>query len=77
MSESKETLALAKINYLLIAAGTLVVVIGFALMSGGGSEDPSVFSDGIFNFRRLSLAPIVVLIGYIVVMFGIMKKPTD
>ncbi len=77
MSESKETLALAKINYLLIAAGTLVIVIGFALMSGGGSEDPSIFSDGIFNFRRLSLAPIVVLIGYVVVMFGIMKKPTD
>jgi hypothetical protein len=46
-------------------------------MIGGGSDDPNVFSDKIFNFRRLTLAPILVLAGYVVEIFAIMKKPKD
>lgn len=67
--------ALRKENFILIAAGFAVVVIAFALMSGGGSEDPNVFSREIFSFRRITLAPTMALIGYGVIMYGIMKKP--
>ena len=45
-------------------------------MIGGGSKDPNVFSEEIFSFRRITLAPIVVVIGYIVIMYAIMKKPS-
>lgn len=57
--------------------GLVVVILGFILMSGGGSEDPNEFSDAIFSFRRITLAPIVVLSGYGLVMYAIMKKPNS
>jgi len=62
-------------NYLLLIAGLAVVVLGFIVMSGGGSEDPNEFSEEIFSFRRITLAPIMVLAGYGLVMYAIMKKP--
>ena len=68
-------LVFEKVNYLLTAVGALMVVVGFFLMSGGGSEDPSVFNEEIFSFTRVTLAPIVILAGYGVVFFAIMKKP--
>lgn len=68
-------LAFEKINYILTAVGAVLVIIGFFLMSGGGSEDPTAFSDGIFSFRRLTLAPIVICGGYALVLYAIMKKP--
>jgi hypothetical protein len=46
-------------------------------MSGGGSDDPNVFSEDIFNFRRLTLAPIVLLVGFSFEIYAIMKKPKD
>jgi hypothetical protein len=69
-----DKLAFAKMNYILMGAGALMVVIGFFLMSGGGSEDLSVYSDAIFSFRRWTLAPIVVCSGYALVFYAIMKK---
>jgi len=74
-NEKKEGFVFAKQNYQILIAGIALVVIGFALMSGGGSDDPNVFSADIFNFRRLTLAPIVVLSGFGTVMYAIMKKP--
>ena len=68
--------AFEKINYILTAAGALLVVIGFFLMSGGGSDDPAVFSEEVFSFRRLTLAPIVICGGYALVLYAIMKKPS-
>ncbi len=62
-------------NYLFLMAGVLVIIIGFLLMSGGGSPDPNVFDESIFSFRRITLAPIVVLLGFVVVGYGIMYKP--
>lgn len=56
-------------------AGVLVIILGFLLMSGGGSPDPNVFDESIFSFRRITLAPIVVLLGFVVVGYGIMYKP--
>lgn len=67
--------ALGKENYKLMAIGFVIIVIGFILMAGGGSDDPNVFSEDIFSFRRLTIAPIVLLIGFIFEIYAIMKKP--
>ncbi len=64
-------------NYRLLIIGLLVIALGFILMIGGGSEDPNVFSDKIFNFQRLTLAPILILTGFIIEIFAIMKKPKN
>ena len=66
---------LDKRNFILIAAGFLTCVLGFILMSGGAVEDPKEFNPEIFNTRRLTIAPVVVLIGFIVVGVGVMLKP--
>lgn len=63
-----------KQNYVLLLAGLGIVILGFILMSGGGSSDPNQFSDEIFSFRRITLAPLVVLFGYGFVMYAILKK---
>ncbi len=69
------TFALGKENYRLIAIGFVIIVIGFVLMVGGGSDDPNVFNEDIFSFRRITLAPIVLLFGFIFEIYAIMKKP--
>ena len=69
--------ALAKENYKLMAIGFAIIVIGFILLAGGGSDDPNVFSEDIFSFRRLTLAPILLLIGFVFEVYAIMKKPKD
>lgn len=63
-----------KANYTILIIGILLVAVGFILMSGGGSDDPNVFSDEIFNFRRIRLAPTIVLAGFGVVIYSIFKK---
>lgn len=69
--------AFGKENYILVLAGTVIAVIGYVLLSGGGSEDPAVFSDELFNARRMFVAPITILVGLVVVGWGIMKKVKD
>lgn len=69
--------AFGKQNYKLLLIGLVLILVGFLLMIGGGSDDPNVFSDKIFNFRRITLAPILVLAGYVVEIYAIMKKPKD
>lgn len=64
-----------KANYKILLIGLAVIAFGFILMAGGGSDDPKVFSDAIFNFRRIRLAPTVVLIGFGVTIYAIMKNP--
>ncbi len=74
--ETKETgFALGKENYKLMAIGFAIIVVGFILLAGGGSDDPNVFSEDIFSFRRLTIAPIVLLFGFIFEIYAIMKKP--
>lgn len=73
-SKSSDELAFTRKNYLMLIIGFVMVVIGFMLMAGGGSDDPAVFSDAIFSTRRLTVAPIVVMAGYVVVFFAIMKR---
>lgn len=75
--ETKEStgFALGRENYRLMAIGFAIIVIGFILMAGGGSDDPNVFSPDIFSFRRITLAPIVLLFGFGLEIYAIMKKP--
>ena len=72
----KETFALAKENYILLVIGFVIIVLGFILMIGGKSDDPAIFNEKeIFSFRRITLAPIIVLAGFIFEIWAIMKKP--
>ncbi len=64
-----------KVNYKILLIGLGVIALGFILMSGGGSDDPKVFSDAIFDFRRIRLAPTVVLIGFGITIYAILKNP--
>ncbi|HDZ40323.1 MAG TPA: DUF3098 domain-containing protein [Bacteroidetes bacterium] len=69
--------ALGRENYRLMAIGFGIIVIGFLLMLGGRSEDPNEFSDAIFSFRRITLAPLLVLAGFVFEIWAIMKRPRD
>jgi hypothetical protein len=74
----KPGFAFGKQNYQMLIAGVLLVAIGYCLMIGGGSDDPTKFNaEEIFSFRRITLSPIVILAGFVVVLFGIMKKPKE
>ena len=66
-------------NYIMMLAGLLVIVLGFVLMSGGGEHTVTEFDESIFSFRRITLAPVVVIAGFVVVGVAIMKRfePTD
>lgn len=64
-----------KVNYKFLLIGIAVIAIGFLLMSGGGSDDPAVFNEAIFSFRRIRLAPTVVLIGFGITIYSILKNP--
>ena len=66
--------AFSAVNYKLLALGLVLLVVGYILMSGGGSDDPNVFSEKIFNFRRITLAPYIILSGYGTILFAILKK---
>ena len=74
-NEQKSEFLFDKINYKILLIGIAVIAIGFILMSGGGSDDPKVFNDAIFNFRRIRLAPTVVLIGFGITIYSIFKSP--
>lgn len=73
-NEQKPDFLFEKANYKILLIGIAVIVLGFILMSGGGSDDPKVFNEDVFNFRRIRLAPTVVLIGFGVVIYSIFKK---
>lgn len=65
-----------KTNYQLMLAGVALIVIGFLLMMGGNSDDPNRFSpEEVYSFRRITLAPIVILLGLAVEVYAIMRKP--
>ncbi|MDD4226453.1 MAG: DUF3098 domain-containing protein [Mariniphaga sp.] len=69
--------ALGGENYRLLAIGFGIIVIGFILMIGGKSDDPNVFNPEIFSFRRITLAPVLLLIGFLFEIYAILKKPKD
>ena len=63
-----------KSNYLIMTVGIIFIGLGFLLMSGGGSEDPNIFNTKIYNFRRIRLAPSLVLIGFGIQVYAILYK---
>ena len=76
--ETKEiSFALGRENYNLLIIGFIIIIIGFLLMIGGKSEDPSVFNPKVFSFTRITLAPVIVLFGFVFEIWAIMKKPKD
>ena len=75
--ESNKDFAFGKENYILVAAGTVLAILGYILMSGGGSDDPAVFSEELFSFRRMYISPIMIVVGLAIVGWGIMKKVKD
>ena len=68
--------ALGKENLKLMLIGLAIIILGFVLMTGGKTTDPNVFNkDVIFSFRRITLAPVVVVFGFLFEIYAIMKKP--
>ena len=72
----KKNFAFDKVNYILLAVGMVIVVIGFLLMTGAGSND-SVYEPDIFSVRRIKVAPIVCLFGFVSMIYAVMRKPKD
>ena len=75
-NETQKTgFAIPRENYKFIWIGIAIVVFGFILMAGGSSDDPQVFNEAMFNARRIVIAPMVVLAGFLFEIYAIMHKP--
>ena len=72
---SKNTVLFDKTNYVLFAIGLAFIALGFALMSGGGSEDPTVYNEELFNAQRITWAPLLIVVGFVVEVFAILRRP--
>jgi hypothetical protein len=67
-----------KTNYILMGLGVLFIIVGFALMAGGKNPDPNVFdAKEVYSYRRITLAPILILIGFVIELFAVLKKPAQ
>ncbi|MBS1636082.1 MAG: DUF3098 domain-containing protein [Bacteroidetes bacterium] len=66
-----------KQNYMILIAGIALVILGYVLMIGGGSDDPNKFNPAIFDTQRITIAPIVCLIGFVTVIAAIMWRPKN
>ncbi len=76
--KGNQTFLFDKSNYTWMIAGVVVILIGFVLMAGGKSEDPTKFNyDEIYSFTRITLAPMLILAGFVIEIFAIMKKPAN
>lgn len=64
-----------KFNFILLIVGLVLIALGYILMIGGGSDDPAVFNPDIFSPRRIAIAPIILLTGFVVEIFAIMWRP--
>ena len=73
---NKRDFAFDKVNYILLAVGMAVVVIGFLLMSGSGSTETAYDAD-IFSARRIKVAPLVCLIGFVSMIYAVVRRPKD
>jgi hypothetical protein len=74
---NRPVFALGKENYILMLIGICFIILGFILMTGGGSNDPNLFNKEMFSPRRLTVSPILILIGFGIEIVAIMKRPKD
>lgn len=68
----KKQLLFQSKNYRLLLVSIIIIALGFFLMSGGGSDDPNVFNPEMFNFRRIRLAPTLVILGFVIAVYAIL-----
>jgi hypothetical protein len=73
--DTKSNFLFGKKNYKFMLIGIAFIALGFILMSGGGSDDPNVFDESIFSWRRIRLAPTLVLIGFAIQVYAILLNP--
>jgi len=73
--ETKSSFIFGRQNYKFMFIGIALIALGFILMAGGGSDDPNVFNPEIFNFRRIRLAPTLILIGFGIQIYAILLNP--
>ncbi len=73
--EAKHHFIFGKENYKWLFIGLGCIALGFILMAGGGSDDPNVYNDAIFSWRRIRLAPTLVLIGFGIQVYAILRGP--
>ena len=73
-NNTKSEFLFTKENYKLLIIGLAVIALGFILMSGGANEDPNVFNEDVFSFRRIRLAPTLVLLGFGITIYSILVK---
>jgi len=71
----KQEFLFGKKNYLFMFIGLAVIALGFILMAGGGSENPAVFNEEIYNWRRIRLAPTLIIIGLAIEIYAILANP--
>ena len=74
-SNNNSKFAFTKNNYIILGVGVMFIIIGLFLMQGGGSEKPSDFNEEIFSFQRITLAPIIIVTGFIINVFAILYSP--
>lgn len=72
----RRNFAFDKVNFILLAVGMMIVIIGFLLMSGGGSTETS-YNPDIFSVRRVKVAPVVCFIGFVSMIYAIVRRPKD
>ena len=72
----KKNFAFDKVNFILLAAGMLVVILGFVLMAGGGSTDEA-YDPEIFSAMHIKVAPVMCFIGFVSMVYAIVRKPKD
>ena len=72
----KKNLPFDKVNFILLAVGMAVVILGFILMSGGGSTEQT-FNPEVFSTMRIKVAPVVCFVGFVSIIYAIIRKPKD
>lgn len=72
----KRNFAFDKVNFILLAVGMAIVVVGFILMSGGSSTE-TAYNPDIFSVRRIKVAPVVCLVGFLSMIYAVIRKPKD
>jgi hypothetical protein len=77
MTMDKKQFTFGKENFILLGVSLIIIIIGFLLVSGGKTTEEAGFDPGIFNARRLFVAPVVIMIGFGSVIYAILKKPKE